>query len=422
MAQSDGSVIIDIEGNVEKFKSALGKLGSVAGTAMKGVSVAVGAASSGVGVLAKWSRDAYANYEQLVGGVETLFKSSSGVVMDYANNAYKTAGLSANEYMETVTSFSASLLQGLGGDTKAAADTAHVAITDMADNANKMGTAMGSIQEAYQGFAKQNYTMLDNLKLGYGGTQAEMARLINDSGVLGDTMEVTAKTVNDVSFDKIIEAIHVVQERMGITGTTAKEASETIEGSINAAKAAWTNLVTGIADENANLDVLIQNLIESASTAADNIIPRITQILSGLGKAIQKASPVLVSQISELISSALPAMLGAGAELITSLFNGIIYSLPQIAKAVPQIIASIINPLSTSFTAIIDVGGQLIQMLIQGITSGAPNLFAKASAVMTLFAYNLRQNLPQILTVGSDMISNLLQSLLAGYPMLVRVY
>ncbi len=285
MASSDGSVVIDILGKTDNFRGELGKLGSLASTAMKSVAVGAGAAVASVGALTKSAIESYSSYEQLAGGVETLFKDSAKTVKDYADNAYKTSGLSANEYMETVTSFAASLLQGLGGDTEEAAKMADVAITDMSDNANKMGTDMASIQYAYQGFAKQNYTMLDNLKLGYGGTQAEMARLINDSGVLGDTIDVTAKTVNNVSFDKIIEAIHVVQERMGITGTTALEAATTIEGSVNSAKAAWTNLVTGLGNENADLDRLVKELIESASTAAGNVIPRIEQILKGVGNA-----------------------------------------------------------------------------------------------------------------------------------------
>lgn len=221
----------------------------------------------------------YAEYEQLVGGVETLFKDSAKQVQKYANRAFKTAGLSANDYMETVTSFSASLLQGLNGDTAKAAKIADRAITDMSDNANKMGTSMESIQNAYQGFAKQNYTMLDNLKLGYGGTQAEMARLINDSGVLGDEIKVTAKTVNGVSFDKIIEAIHVVQTEMGITGTTAKEAAETIEGSKNAMQASWQNLLTGLAYENADLDDLWETFVSSAETYLNNILPRIETLV-----------------------------------------------------------------------------------------------------------------------------------------------
>lgn len=227
----------------------------------------------------KQSLSNYADYEQLTGGVETLFKDSAGIVKDYANNAFKTAGMSANDYMETVTSFSASLLQGLDGDTAKAANIADMAIKDMSDNANKMGTDMGLIQNAYQGFAKQNYTMLDNLKLGYGGTQAEMARLINDSGVLGNEIEVTAKTVNDVSFDKMIEAIHVVQDEIGITGTTAAEAADTIEGSKNAMQAAWQNLLRGLADEDADLGAMFDTFMDSAETYLNNILPRVETLV-----------------------------------------------------------------------------------------------------------------------------------------------
>ena len=186
--------------------------------------------------------DAYADYEQLVGGVETLFKSSAGKVQEYAKESYKTTGLSANQYMETVTSFSASLLQGLGGNTEMAADLANMAITDMADNANKMGTDISSIQNAYQGFAKQNYTMLDNLKLGYGGTKEEMIRLINDSGILEDQIE----SLDGITFDQLVQAIHKIQEQMGITGTTAKEAADTISGSKASLAAAWEDMLSAV--------------------------------------------------------------------------------------------------------------------------------------------------------------------------------
>lgn len=224
----------------------------------------------------------YANYEQLVGGVDTLFKESSNKVQQYAADAFRTAGLSANDYMEQVTGFSAALLNSLGGDTDRAADVANQAMIDMSDNANKMGTSMASIQYAYQGFAKQNYTMLDNLKLGYGGTQAEMARLINETGVMGDQFVATAKNINEVPFDKIIEGIHVVQERLGITGTTAAEAADTIEGSINSAKAAWNNLLVGLADPNADLRALAHNFAESVKTAVKNAAPAILEIVRGV--------------------------------------------------------------------------------------------------------------------------------------------
>ena len=206
-----------------------------------------GAVAAALGKLSSDALSAYSQYEQLVGGIETLFAGAEDIVLENAENAFKTAGVSANNYMQTVTSFSATLLQGLDGDTEKAARIADQALIDMSDNANKMGTAMGSIQYAYQGFAKQNYTMLDNLKLGYGGSQAEMARLINDSGVLNGEIIATAENVKQIPFDKIIEAIHVIQTNLGITGTTALEAETTLEGSMNKLKASWENALVDIA-------------------------------------------------------------------------------------------------------------------------------------------------------------------------------
>lgn len=248
----------------------------------------------------------YAEYEQLVGGVETLFKDSADIVQDYAAKAYKTAGISANRYMEQATSFSASLLQGLGGDTKKAAEIADMAIVDMSDNANKMGTSIEMIQNAYQGFAKQNYTMLDNLKLGYGGTKSEMARLVKESGILGKAGEdLTAKNLDQkVSFDQIIKAINITQQRMGITGTTAKEAASTIQGSVNSMKASWSNLLTSIADDNADLSKSVDEFIESTVTAAKNLVPRIKQVVEGIKKLIytiiNEVFPKLKKEIPEL--------------------------------------------------------------------------------------------------------------------------
>lgn len=261
------------------FKGVLANLASSAiQKAMEGLKK-LGGAIVDVG---KQAVSSYADYEQLVGGVETLFKDSAGIVQEYANNAYKTAGLSANEYMETVTSFSASLLQGLNGDTAKAAKIADLAITDMSDNANKMGTSMEMIQNAYQGFAKQNFTMLDNLKLGYGGTQAEMARLINETGVMGKAFKATAENVKNVPFDKMIEAIHKVQTNMGITGTTALEASETISGSVNSMKSAWQNLLTGIADSQVDKRKLVKNFTDTVKATAKNVIPTVRETIKGM--------------------------------------------------------------------------------------------------------------------------------------------
>lgn len=214
----------------------------------------------------------FASLEQAVGGIETMFKGSADTVIKNSETAYKRAGVSGVKYMEQVTSFSASLLQGLGGDTAQAAKYADMAIVDMSDNANKFGTNISDIQNAYQGFAKDNYTMLDNLKLGYGGTQEEMARLVNESGVMGDSFKATAKNVKDIPFDKLIQAIHVTQERLGVTGTTAKEASETVSGSFEAMKASAQNLVAGLGQKNADIKGLMQNLKDTIINFKNNIV------------------------------------------------------------------------------------------------------------------------------------------------------
>lgn len=256
-----------------KIGGGLKKIGSATVTVVKGIATGVAASSAAIGTLATAATKAYADYEQLVGGVETLFKDSADTVIANSQKAYQTAGMSANDYMETVTGFSASLLQSLGGDTVAAAQKADMAIIDMSDNANKMGTSIESIQTAYQGFAKQNYTMLDNLKLGYGGTKEEMERLLKDATKLsGIEYDIS-------SYADIVDAIHVVQTEMGITGTTAKEASTTISGSISSAKAAWQNLLVGMADDTQDLDTLVDNFFDSIVTVGDNIIPRIGIVL-----------------------------------------------------------------------------------------------------------------------------------------------
>ena len=285
------------------FKGILADLGSKAiQSAIAGIKK-LGSAVIDVG---KQAIESYAEYEQLVGGVETLFKDSAKTVQNYANSAYKSAGLSANEYMETVTSFSASLISGLGGDTEKAAKIADMAIIDMSDNANKMGTSMEMITNAYQGFAKGNFQMLDNLKLGFGGTKEEMARLINESGVMGDTLITTGKNGNfaTVSFDKMVEAIHKVQQNMGITGTTAKEASSTIQGSVNSMKSAWQNLLTAIADDTQDMGDLVNKFIDSVITAGSNLVPRIKKSVEGIKKLINSlikdVFPKLKKEIPQL--------------------------------------------------------------------------------------------------------------------------
>nr|DAN95265.1 MAG TPA: tail tape measure protein [Caudoviricetes sp.] len=272
----------------------------------------------------------FANLEQALGGVETLFKDSAGTVIKNSETAYKRAGISGVKYMEQVTSFSASLLQGLGGDTVQASKYADMAIVDMADNANKFGTNIQDIQNAYQGFAKDNYTMLDNLKLGYGGTQEEMARLVNESGVMGDSFKATAKNVKDIPFDKLIQAIHVTQERMGITGTTAKEASETVAGSFESMKASAQNLVAGLGQKNADIKTLMENLKDSIITFKDNIVRVLGTIWDNLPlKPWQK-------WVGAVVVSAGPILTVVGT--ITKVVGGIVGIVSKVSSAVSALI------------------------------------------------------------------------------------
>lgn len=317
---------------IKKLGSAVGKLAVQAGKiAAKGIAAGV----AGVGAIVGKSVTNYADYEQLVGGVETLFKGASSTVQKNANNAFKTAGLSANDYMETVTAFSASLIQSLGGDTQKAAEYAHTAIVDMGDNANKMGTDMSSIQDAYQGFAKQNYTMLDNLKLGYGGTQSEMKRLLKDAqAISGIKYDIS-------SYADIVQAIHVIQENMDITGTTSKEASETISGSFASMKAAWSNMLTGLVVGGKTFDTCVDNLVKSAKTFGKNIMPALEKALEGVGKLITELAPIIEKEIPGLIDTLLPPLIQAA----TSLVKGVIVALPDIvstiAKELPEVLSQL---------------------------------------------------------------------------------
>lgn len=287
--------------------------------------------------IGKASLDSYADYEQLVGGVETLYKDSAGIIENYAKDAYKNVGLSANDYMETSTSFAAALVSSLGGDTQKSAEMANTAISDMSDNANKMGTNISSIQDAYNGFAKQNYTMLDNLKLGYGGTQAEMKRLIKEAAAMTDTQKELGVTVdsNSMSYANIVQAIHVVQANMGIMGTTSKEAATTIQGSTASMKSAWENLLTGIADPDQDFQTLVDNLVDSVITAGNNIIPRIKEIVPTLIDGLSE----LVTQLAPYVSSVIMELEPTIEEGLQSLFGG----LSSVASELQPIVADVFS-------------------------------------------------------------------------------
>ncbi len=413
---------------------------------VKGLANAMKSVASGLVNIGKEAIKNYADYEQLIGGVETLFKESADVVEGYANNAYKTAGLSANEYMETVTSFSASLLQSLDGDTAKVAEVSNMAVTDMADNANKMGTSMSMIQSAYQGFAKQNYTMLDNLKLGYGGTKTEMERL------LADATKISGVKYDISSLNDVYQAIHVIQGELGITGTTAKEASTTISGSLNSMKSAWQNLLTGIADDNADFEGLIGNFVESIMTFADNIVPRIEIVMDGLvdlilGMAdtlLPKVLDIAVNLVQNLVSGItnnigtlmttinqmintilnaligmLPQILQAGIQVIVSLITGIAQALPTLIPQIVEAVVLMVETLIDNLDLIIDAGIQLIIGLADGLIKALPILIDKIPIIIDKLINAIVDNLPKILEMGITLIVKLAEGLIKAIPQLV---
>ena len=415
----------------EKLKSGLATAGKVA-------VAGVAAGTAALGTLGTKAVEAYADYEQLVGGVETLFKDSQDQVMDYVNNAYKTAGLSANEYMETVTSFSASLLQSLDGDTSAAADKANLAITDMSDNANKMGTDMTSIQNAYQGFAKANYTMLDNLKLGYGGTQAEMERL------LADAEKISGIKYDISSYADIVDAIHVVQTEMGITGTTAEEAASTIQGSFGMMKSAWQNLVTGMADPDQDLGVLVGNFTDSVVIAGNNLIPRIQELLPRIVEATTSLIGTVSEQLPAILGTVLPSLVEGATNLVTGLMAALPSVLSVFADVAPTVINTLVPALIELLPQITQTGIDVIVSLAQGIADALPqlipaatdaiieivevltspenlgNLIDAALAIILALVDGLVDATPKLIAAVPDVIANLVTAIIVNMPKILE--
>lgn len=384
-----------------KFEG-FGKVLKTVGVALGAVAVAAGAAAVKLG---KEVIAAYADYEQLVGGVDTLFKDSSQEIQRYAANAYKTAGLSANEYMETVTGFSASLIQSLSGDTEKAAKYADMAITDMSDNANKMGTDMSSIQNAYQGFAKQNYTMLDNLKLGYGGTKQEMERLLTDAE------KISGVKYDISSYADVVEAIHVMQESMDIAGTTAKEAEATISGSVNALKSAVSNLIVGFGDADADMELLCNNMVDAFKTVVANITPVIENIVAALPTALD----ALLTAVGEL----LPTLLEAVTELFSQVLETLLSLLPQLIPAAVSALMTIVNTLIENLPLLIDAAVQLVSTLVTGIADALPTLIPAAVQAIVTIVQGLVDSLPMLLDAALQLITGLAQGLLDAIPVLI---
>ncbi|MBR5596481.1 MAG: hypothetical protein IKW30_03645 [Lachnospiraceae bacterium] len=432
------------------------------------------AAAGGLAALGTAAVKTYADYEQLVGGVETLFGTGGKNLVEYAETvgkkqyevyhefnalmdaqnkvlenasiAYETAGLSANDYMETVTGIAAALKQSTGSEMEAAL-AADQAIIDMADNANKMGTSMEAIQNAYQGFAKGNYTMLDNLKLGYGGTATEMARLINDSGVLGDAMidlgdkQNIGAALGEVGLAKMYEAIHVIQTELGITGTTADEAFSTITGSGNAMKAAWENLLVGVADDTQNFDVLVDNFVNSVAVFAQNIIPRVGTALQGALNLVIQLAPIIAQQLPGLIKSLAPQVLNAGLGIVTWLVEGIKTNVPVLLEKGYELLQNLVNgfveavpeqlpqmldfvqqmgdSLAEKVPILIEKGFELVSRLAEGIVSAFPILVEKVPTIISTFANIINDNFPTILMKGAEIIWQLIKGLISAIPTII---
>ena len=420
---SDGSVTINTELDNSGVKKGLGTLNSTLGKVGSGIKSAftvgataiTGAAAAFTGLVVA-SVNARGELEQQIGGIETLFTnelgSASDTVIKNANNAYKTAGMSAIDYMSTATSFSASLLQSLGNDTAKAAEVTDMAITDMADNANKMGTSMESIQWAYQGFAKQNYTMLDNLKLGYGGTKSEMERL------LADAQKLTGVKYDISNLSDVYEAIHVIQGELGITGTTAAEASDTLQGSFSSMQAAWNNFLSGSGDLSQVVDTasdVVKNIVRIAGEAVPSIIENIGESLPEL---LDLGSQI-INQLIEGIITYLPTLLESGSQISSSIIQGILTALPQLIPVVLQIITQLVTAFLTYLPQIIQVGIQVISQLIIGIAQALPQLIPQIINCILLIVTTLLDNIDFLIDAGIQLIFGLIDGIIEAIPLLI---
>jgi phage-related protein len=431
----------DATNSASKMSSVMKDIGSSAIKVGKGLAVAGAAAATAVTALVSKSVGAFADYEQLTGGVETLFgaggrsveeyaqsvgksvsdiqgkydslMSAQNAVLENANKAYMTAGMSANEYMDTVTGFSASLISSLGGDTNKAADYANLALVDMSDNANKMGTDMESIKNAYQGFAKQNYTMLDNLKLGYGGTQEEMKRLLSDAEKL------TGQRYDISSFADITQAIHAIQTQMDITGTTAKEASTTISGSWGSLKAAFQNVLVGLTTGGDMFDQSLDALINTAVTFGQNIIPAIKGALSGVGYLIEGLAPVIGETIPPLINDLAPTLANSAVSLISSLVNGLTQNATQFSECLSNMIIVAVAGISTVVPQLLDAASKIVSNLMQGLTNSMPQIVNGAVTLIEGLVNGLVNNIPLLIMGAVQLVASLANGLIANLPRII---
>ena len=387
-----GKISSQMESEGKSSGSSFSKgFGSVLGGVGKAAAGAVAAGATAVGGIVSAAVSSFGEYEQLVGGVETLFGESADTVIKNADKAFQTAGMSANDYMQTVTSFSASLLQSVGGDTAEAAKVA-----------------------AYQGFAKQNYTMLDNLKLGYGGTKSEMERL------LADAQKLTGVKYDISNLNDVYNAIHAVQENLGITGTTAKEASTTIQGSLASMKSAWENVLTGMATDGADMDTLINNLLATIETFSGNIMPVIETALLGISQLVEKVAPVLAERLPALLEQALPGLLQSGVKVIESLSEGILQAIPAMLPTITDIILQIVQMLVSMAPQLIEVGMQVILELANGIGEALPDLIPTIVDTMLTIVDTLIENIDMLIDAAIAIITGLAEGLITALPDLIE--
>ena len=395
------------------------------GTAMKVGAVAIGAASTAVGVLTKKSIDAYAEYEQLAGGVKKLYGDASDEVMKYANEAYKTSGMSANQYMEQATSFSAALINSLGGDQAKAAKQTDVAMRAISDNFNTFGGDIQNVQNAFQGFAKQNFSMLDNLKLGYGGTKGEMERLIADANKYAQTIGMAGDLSID-SFSDIVTAIDLVQQKQGIAGTTAKEAATTIQGSLQMTKSAWDNFVAGLANPDADLGQLMDNLVvaivgdKQGEGLLNQIIPAIQNALKGIAEVIGKAAPILAEQFPTIIQEVLPVLIEAAATLIAGLVAALPSLIKVLVKQMPMIIKTLAKALVSAGSQLLTVGKELISKLASGISSAFASLKSKVTSLAKQIPTAIKNGVGNLASIGRSMIEGLWSGIKAKFDSVIN--
>lgn len=426
----DGSIKFDTSILTDGFNAGVTQLGNIAKSGLAVLSTAVLSGVTAFGVLTKSALDSVASMEQNIGGVETLFKDSADTVIKNANRAFKTAGLSANKYMEQATSFSARLLKDTGGNTEKVAALVDMAITDMADNANKMGTSIELIQNAYEGLAKGNATMLDNLKIGYGGTQKQMLQLAKDMGVVDQSVE----SFNDISFEDAINAIHKVQEKLGITGTTALEAATTIEGSMASAKAAWDNFLTG--------SISAEEFADTFMVAVDNIVKNVGEIAPRLASAVpsvvSRLYDELVTSLQECDKSSLVAtgmqmlqsfvdgtaemrtsLFSIGTELVQNVVTGLTENAPQITEKAGEIVSNLITSIQTNAPGMLSAAVDLFASFVTGIASQLPALVPQALQMIVTLADAVISNIPTIVNAGISLLKGLVQGIINGLPTLI---